>query len=224
MRIPKAGRRPEGKVMTTKKPLFNEPRVSINRVYTRSGDGGQTSLAGGHRVTKDARRIEAYGTVDELNAFVGLACQTMRGLGPGYPQLMRLVRTLTRIQQELFNLGGSLATRIEDLRPHQPRITEEDILRLEREMDRLNQELPGLRSFVLPGGSQINAELHICRTICRRAERLCVSLAHEEQIPSEILPYLNRLGDAFFVWSRWTSHVLGLAETLWDPNCEVELE
>lgn len=137
---------------------------------------------------------------------------------------MRLVRTLTRIQQELFNLGGSLATRIEDLRPHQPRITEEDILRLEREMDRLNQELPGLRSFVLPGGSQINAELHICRTICRRAERLCVSLAHEEQIPSEILPYLNRLGDAFFVWSRWTSHVLGLAETLWDPNCEVELE
>jgi cob(I)alamin adenosyltransferase len=101
---------------------------------------------------------------------------------------------------------------------------EEDIQRLEKEMDRMNQYLPELRSFVLPGGSRINAELHICRTVCRRAERLCVSLAHKDEVCPAIIPYLNRLGDAFFVWSRWTSCVLGQTETRWDPNQEADEE
>jgi cob(I)alamin adenosyltransferase len=202
----------------TKKPKFDQPRVLISRVYTKTGDQGETSLVGGHRVSKDASRIQAYGTVDELNSLVGLACHTTQGLESSYPRLGLLGRTLARIQQELFNLGAALATRIQDLQPRQPRIREEDILRLEEEIDRLNQELPVLHSFVIPGGSRINAELHICRAVCRRAERLCVSLAHEEEVPPETLPYLNRLGDAFYVWSRWASLVLGQPETLWDPN------
>ena len=198
--------------------MFNQPHILISRVYTRTGDRGETSLAGGHRVPKDASRIQAFGTIDELNSFVGLVCQTIQGQESNYPRLGRLVRTLSRIQQELFNLGAALATRIQDQQPHQPHIRQEDILRLEEEIDRLNQELPALHSFVVPGGCRINAELHICRTVCRRAERLCVSLAREEEIPPETLPYLNRLGDAFFVWSRWASQVLGRPETLWDPS------
>ena len=202
----------------TKKPKFDQPRILISRVYTKSGDQGETSLVGGHRVPKDASRIQAYGTVDELNSLVGLACQTAQGLESSCPRLGQLSKALVRIQHELFNLGGALATRIQDLRPHQPCIREEDVLRLEEEIDRLNQELPVLRSFVVPGGNRINAELHVCRAVCRRAERLCVSLAHEEELPPETLPYLNRLGDAFFVWSRWASLVVGQAEMLWDPN------
>jgi cob(I)alamin adenosyltransferase len=203
-----------------KKIKFNPPHVLINRVYSRHGDQGETSLVGGHRVAKDSLRIQAYGTVDELNAFLGLACQTLRELGSRNQTLARLTRILTRVQHELFNLGSVLATQSRDIHPQQPRVTEEDIQRLEEEINRMNQDLPELRSFVLPGGSRINAELHICRAVCRRAERLCVNLAHEEEVCPEIVPYLNRLGDAFFVWSRWTSQVLGQTETLWDPNQE----
>jgi cob(I)alamin adenosyltransferase len=203
-----------------KKIKFNPPHVLINRVYTRHGDHGETSLVGGHRVAKDSLRIQAYGTVDELNAFLGLACQTLRELGSRNQTLAQLTRILTRVQHELFNLGSVLATQSRDIHPQQPRVTEEDIQRLEEEIDRMNRDLPELRSFVLPGGSRINAELHICRAVCRRAERLCVNLAHEEEVCPEIVPYLNRLGDAFFVWSRWTSQVLGQTETLWDPNQE----
>lgn len=202
----------------TKKPLFNQPRILINHVYTKTGDEGETSLVGGHRVSKDTIRIQAYGTIDELNSFVGLVCQTTQGLESSYPRLGQLVQALLRIQQELFNLGAALATRIQDLRPRQPRIMQRDIGRLEEEIDQLNRELPVLHSFVIPGGNRLNAELHICRAICRRAERLCVSLAREEELPAETLPYLNRLGDAFFVWSRWASLVLGQPEALWDPN------
>ena len=194
--------------------------MAINRVYTKGGDQGETSLVRGHRVPKDALRIQAYGTVDELNAHVGLARQTARELEQENPALAQLGRILTRVQHELFNLGSTLATRSQDLHSRQPRTTEEDIHRLEEEIDRMNQDLPELQSFVLPGGSRINAELHVCRTVCRRAERLCVRLAREEDIPAETLPFLNRLGDAFFVWSRWSSHVLGQAEILWDPNWE----
>ncbi|HVN81656.1 MAG TPA: cob(I)yrinic acid a,c-diamide adenosyltransferase [Terriglobia bacterium] len=208
----------------TKKPKFNQPRILISRVYTKTGDQGETSLVGGHRVPKDASRIQAYGTVDELNSLVGLACQTAQGLESSFPRFGQLSRALVRIQQELFNLGAALATRIQDLRSRQPRIREEDILRLEEEVDRLNQELPVLHSFVIPGGNRISAELHVCRAVCRRAERLCVSLAHEEELLPETLPYLNRLGDAFFVWSRWASLVLGQVETLWDPNISDEQE
>src|SRR6202167_4274816 len=192
-------------------PAFDEPRVAINRVYTRRGDTGQTSLAGGQRLPKNDLRIEAYGTVDELNSFIGLARESAR-------ELRELDHILLRVQHELFNLGSILATMPEDVHPKQARITSGDSEQLEREIDRMNEGLPPLRSFVLPGGSRLNAELHICRTICRRAERICVALAREDNIPAEAVQYLNRLSDALFVWSRWASHVTGAAETLWEPN------
>lgn len=200
------------------KEPFDTPRLAINRVYTRSGDGGQTGLAGGQRTPKDAPRIEAYGMVDELNAFAGAARATAEELAAAVPELAELVAILLRVQHEIFNLGSILATMPEDVHPKQPRITGAEIAQLESEMDRMNQSLPALRSFVLPGGSRLNADLHVCRTVCRRAERACVTLARSEAAPEEVVRYLNRLGDALFVWSRWASRVTGTPETLWDPN------
>ena len=200
------------------KESFDQPRMAINRVYTRKGDTGETSLAGGQRVSKDSRRLEAYGTVDELNAFVGAARATAGSMEQNDPRLSGLLPILLRVQHELFNLGSILATLPEDVHPRQARITRAEVGQLEVEMDRMNEELSPLRSFVLPGGCRLNAELHICRTVCRRAERAAVTLAREEEIPPEAIRYLNRLSDAFFIWSRWVSHVTGAPETLWQPN------
>jgi cob(I)alamin adenosyltransferase len=190
---------------------FNQPRLAINRVYTRGGDNGQTSLVGGQRLPKSDPRIEAYGTIDELNAFIGLARDSanLHGLG-------ELSGILLRVQHELFNAGSILATLPEDAHPKQPRITGAEADQLEREIDAMNQSLPPLRSFVLPGGCRVNAELHVCRTVCRRAERICVALG--DKADPAIVKYLNRLSDAFFVWSRWASQELGIEETLWEPN------
>jgi len=200
---------------------FSKPRVSINRVYTRKGDDGQTRLVGGQKVPKDSLRIQAYGTVDELNAFVGQACETARLAMTAYPALQPMTDVLTRVQHELFNLGSILATLPEDVHPNQPQITKGNVKQLENEIDSVNEHLPALKSFVLPGGCQLNIDLHICRTICRRAERRCVSLSKEETVPAEAMRYLNRLGDAFFVWSRWSSQLMNAPETLWDPNAKV---
>jgi cob(I)alamin adenosyltransferase len=191
---------------------FNKPRLAINRVYTRRGDTGHTSLVGGQSLPKSDLRIEAYGTVDELNSFIGLARESARQT----PEAADLAGILLRVQHELFNAGSILATLPEDVHPKQARITAVETEQLEREMDRMNASLPPLRSFVLPGGSRLNAELHVCRTVCRRAERICVALG--ERTDPEIVKYLNRLSDAFFVWSRWVSHVTGTEETLWEPN------
>lgn len=193
---------------------FHEPRIALNRIYTKRGDTGDTSLVGGQRVPKDEARIEAYGTVDELNAFVGLAAVSCGE----HPSLAPLAGILLRVQHELFNLGSILATKPEDVHPQQPRVTGAEITQLEREIDAMNADLPSLRSFVLPGGTRLNAELHVTRTICRRAERLLVSLARTESVPPEAIQYLNRLSDAMFVWSRWVNHALGVPEVLWDPN------
>jgi len=193
---------------------FDQPRIALNRIYTKRGDQGETSLAGGQRVPKDSLRIECYGTVDELNAWIGLAsvsCSADQRLG-------HLAPILLRVQHELFNLGSILATLPEDVHEKQPRVTDLEILQLEREVDEANDGLVSLRSFVLPGGTRINAELHVARTVCRRAERLAVSLAREESVPAEAIRYLNRLSDALFVWSRWTNHALEVPEVLWEPN------
>ena len=155
---------------------FDEPRLAINRVYTRTGDQGETGLAGGQRVPKDSPRIAAYGTVDELNAFLGAVRTTVNEMAAAEPRLAMLAAILLRVQHELFNLGSMLATLPEDVHPKQARITDVEIARLESEMDHMNEGLDPLRSFVLPGGSRLNAELHVCRTVCRRAERL--SLIH----------------------------------------------
>jgi cob(I)alamin adenosyltransferase len=191
---------------------FDSPRIALNRIYTKAGDQGQTHLAGGQRVAKDSLRIECYGTVDELNAFVGMA-----GISSA-DSIPQLAAILKRVQHELFNLGSILATKPQDVHPKQARITPAEIAQLESEIDRMNADLAPLRSFVLPGGSRLNTELHACRTICRRAERIAVSLAREEEIPPEAIQYLNRLSDSFFVWSRWANHVLGVPEVLWEPN------
>lgn len=199
--------------MVAEKP-FNEPRLALNRIYTRTGDRGETGLAGGQRVEKDALRIETYGTVDELNAHLGTACFSAESDS----RLASLASSLKRVQHELFNLGSILATLSDDVHPKQPRVTEKEIELLEREIDAANSDLPALRSFVLPGGSRINAELHVARTVCRRAERLVVQLAREEKVPEEAVFYLNRLSDALFVWSRWVNYLLGVPEVLWSPN------
>ena len=197
---------------------FDSPRLAINRVYTRRGDSGQTSLAGGQRVPKDDPRIAAYGTLDELNSFVGIARHSVEQLLPKHPSIAALDSILLRVQHELFNAGSILATLPDDVHPRQARITAADTARLEREIDAMNQELPPLRSFVLPGGSRLNAELHVCRTISRRAEREAVALSRTQSIDPEIITYLNRLSDALFVWARWASHQLNTPEVLWDPN------
>ena len=193
---------------------FNEPRLALNRIYTRGGDTGKTSLVGGQRVSKDDLRIDCYGTVDELNSFVGMA----RLSAEGDAATGRLAVILHRVQHELFNLGSILATLPADVHPKQPRVTEVEITLLEQEIDEFNEGLPKLRSFVLPGGSRLNTELHVCRTVCRRAERLAVALAKADEVPQEAIQYLNRLSDALFVWSRWVCVAVGAPETLWEPN------
>ena len=206
---------------------FNEPRIAINRVYTRKGDGGQTQLVGGQRVPKDDARIEAYGTVDELNSFVGAARQTIADQlaqpeagagGTDRAALAELGAALLRVQHELFNLGSLLATLPEDVHEKQPRVTPTEVARLEAEMDRCQAALAPLRSFVLPGGSRLCVELHLARTVCRRAERLVVALSRSGTADGDAVSYLNRLSDALFVWSRWGNRAMGAAELLWDPN------
>jgi cob(I)alamin adenosyltransferase len=193
---------------------FQEPRVALNRIYTRQGDRGSTCLAGGQRVAKDSLRIECFGTVDELNAFAGAAAIEAAKDAP----TSRLAPILTRVQHELFNLGSILATLPEDVHPRQARVTAVEVKQLETEIDDFNETLPALRSFVLPGGTELSVALHVCRTVCRRAERLAVALAKAEPVDPESVAYLNRLSDAFFVWSRWANFVAGVPEVLWQPN------
>jgi cob(I)alamin adenosyltransferase len=200
------------------KDPFEQPRLAINRVYTRKGDAGETGLVGGQRVPKDGPRLDAYGTVDELNAFTGAARATVNQLALAEPRFFVLSAILLRVQHELFNLGSILATLPEDVHPRQPRVTGAEIAQLETEMDAMNEDLQPLRSFILPGASRLDADLHIARTVCRRAERLVVALARSESVPPDTIRYLNRLSDAFFVWSRWAAHVAGTLETLWEPN------
>jgi len=197
---------------------YDDPRVAINRVYTRGGDNGETGLAGGQRIAKDSLRIEAYGTVDELNAVIGVARDTAEEQAAVHTSLAELDAILKRVQHELFNVGSILATLPQDVHPKQARVTDAEIAQLEAEIDKMNEGLPALRSFVLPGGCRLNAELHVCRTVCRRAERICITLAREEPVDGAIVRYLNRLSDALFVWSRWASHTLGVPEILWEPN------
>lgn len=192
---------------------YNEPRLSLNRIYTRSGDLGETSLVNGRRVSKADLKIEAYGTVDELNAFVGQARVSAAEVG-----LERLAAIMLRVQHELFNLGSILATDPGEAHPSQPRVGLEDVGQIEREIDEMNADLPKLRSFVLPGACRLDAEIHIARTICRRAERALAALMDQEAVDEASLRYLNRLSDALFVWGRWACAKVGRPETLWAPN------
>lgn len=191
--------------------------VRLNRIYTKAGDGGHTRLVGGQKVPKDAPRIEAYGTVDELMACLGLA-RTALAAPDAPPEAAALEATLRRVQNELFNLGSELATLPADLHPNQPRVEERHVTALERDIDGWNESLPELRSFILPGGGWVAAYLHLARTVCRRAERLVVALGASEPLGPQALPYLNRLSDALFVMSRHASRIYAEPEPLWEPE------
>jgi cob(I)alamin adenosyltransferase len=186
--------------------------VALNRIYTRVGDDGSTALADGQRRPKHDLRVEAYGTVDETNACVGLARIHTEG---------EVDAMLSRIQHDLFDLGADLATPESDkTRRREPlRVLDEQVGRLEREIDALNADLAPLRSFVLPGGTPAAASLHLARTVCRRAERLVVALAEkpEERVSPAAVKYLNRLSDFFFVAARHVNDRGGL-DVLWVPG------
>lgn len=197
---------------------YREPELAINRVYTGKGDKGQTQLVGGQRVEKSHIRIASYGTVDELNAFVGSVRQAMLDDYPAHREFKQLSQILLRVQHQLFNLGSLLATLPEDVGEQMPRVTDKDVDRLEELIDEYNEHIPPLRSFVLPGGSRVNADFHLARTVCRRAERLAVKLSETEEVDDAVVVYLNRLSDALFVWSRWAVIEADVPEVVWNPN------
>jgi cob(I)alamin adenosyltransferase len=191
--------------------------VKLNKIYTRTGDAGETALGTGERVSKASLRIEAYGTVDETNAVLGLVrLHTLE------PVFLPLDGMLLRIQNELFDLGADLCVpdRGEKLDYEPLRILPKQYERIETEIDLLNGELSALRSFVLPAGHAAAAYLHQARTVCRRAERLIVALAGVEgEVVSEgAIAYINRLSDFFFVASRWVNAKAGVGDILWVPG------
>ena len=189
--------------------------VRITRVYTRTGDKGETALVGGKRVPKDAPRIEAYGTIDELNSIVGLArVFNEENLNAGDAHRF-LDLVLRQIQDELFDLGSELATPDDFSYDGMYRVSEREVKRLEELIDECQKELQPLKSFVLPGGGRVGAYLHQCRTVCRRAEREILRLSRAEPLNEWPLKYVNRLSDLFFVLSRWISKQSGEQEYLW---------
>jgi len=192
------------------------PNIRINKVYTRTGDGGKTHLIGGEKRWKDDARVEAYGTVDELNSEIGLCRELLKE--QKQDQFSLLIRFLKSVQNELFNLGSQLAAAEDGDSENLPKISDDAISKLESEIDTVNEKLSELSSFVLPGGSVINAQFHMARNVCRRAERRTVTLSRNDTVVPENIQYLNRLSDALFVWSRWISHILGDTENLWNPN------
>ena len=193
--------------------------IRITRVYTRTGDKGDTALVGGKRVAKDSLRIEAYGTVDELNSIVGLARAFNQEATPE-PARDQLEDVLKRLQNELFDLGSELATPAEARYQGMFRVGDEQVKALEDLMDRCEKDLEPLKSFVLPGGGRVSAFLHQCRTVCRRAERTVLRLSREEDIGPEPVRYLNRLSDLFFVLSRWIGKQNEERELLWERGLQ----
>jgi cob(I)alamin adenosyltransferase len=185
--------------------------MRIDKVYTRGGDRGETSLIGGDRVKKSAPRIEAYGTVDEVNATLGLVVESLAGSAARE----FLAPVLARVQNELFNLGAELAAQDAETRAKLPHIEQRHVDALERDIDAVNDDLPPLKSFVLPGGGWPSSYCHLARTVCRRAERIVVDLADASDLQ---IAYLNRLSDALFVWGRWCALRDGRPETLWDSR------
>jgi cob(I)alamin adenosyltransferase len=194
--------------------------ISITRVYTRTGDRGETALVGGKRVSKDSARIVAYGTLDELNAAVGLARTfNEEKLAEGEHHRW-LDEVLRRIQNELFDLGSELATPPESAYEGMFRVGPEQVTALEKLMDQCQKDLAPLKSFVLPGGGRVNAFLHQARTVCRRAEREVLALSRAEAIGEWPLRYVNRLSDLLFVLSRWVGRRLGEKEYLWERGLQ----
>jgi cob(I)alamin adenosyltransferase len=191
------------------------------RIYTRTGDDGTTGLVGGARVKKNSARIDAYGTLDELSSHIGLARTALRASGSLTAGLERLDAWLAWTQDALFNLGSELATPEEKRWEGMPLISAGDARELERGIDEAQAELEPLRNFIHPGGSAPGAHLHVARTVCRRAERLIISLREDEpEISADCVRYVNRLSDALFVWARWVNHRLGVPEHIWSATTQ----
>jgi cob(I)alamin adenosyltransferase len=180
------------------------------KIYTRTGDDGSTGLLGSGRVPKSATRVDAYGSVDELNAVLGTVVTL--------DSERWLEAELAAIQSQLFHVGAELATTSPEQLTRLERVGEREIADMERWIDRLDQDLPRLRNFILPGGSALAAALHLARTVCRRAERRVVALRESEPVESSLVRYLNRLGDLLFVMARWCNHRAGVRETEWTPG------
>ena len=191
--------------------------VRITKVYTKTGDRGETGLVGGKRVPKTHSRIEAYGTIDELMSVLGIVRSFNSKKEPS-KRREKFEVILQAIQQKLFDVGSQLATLPGDEYEGQVRVKQKDVEWLEAVIDAMNDELSPLTSFILPGGSPLNAFLHQARTVCRRAEREVLRLRLDEEIDDVVVPYLNRLSDALFVFSRWVSSTLGETEILWEAG------
>ncbi|MBF6560675.1 MAG: cob(I)yrinic acid a,c-diamide adenosyltransferase [Candidatus Binataceae bacterium] len=197
--------------------------IRLTRIYTRTGDKGLTALVGGARVPKESGRLEAYGTIDELNSIVGI----VRTYLPEYRERFGAEFTwyaemLRRIQNELFDVGSELATPDDAEYAGMHRMGDGEIKLLEQEMDRMQKELQPLNSFTLPGGGVLNAFLHQARTVCRRAERVGWQLARSERLNDRLLKYVNRLSDHLFVQSRWVARRLDEPEYLWDRGLRID--
>ncbi len=182
------------------------------KIYTKTGDAGKTSLIGGTKVPKSHLRIEAYGTVDELNSHIGLLRDQLADA--------HTLAILKEIQDRLFTIGSSLACDpVREPLMKIPDLKEEDVVLLEKEIDSMNEVLPPMKHFVLPGGHVAVSQAHVCRCVCRRAERLCVNLKEQEEfVEPLVIKYLNRLSDHLFVVSRYAAHLYGAPEITWTPR------
>ena len=194
--------------------------MRITKVYTRTGDGGQTRLAGGQQVWKDGLRVEAYGTVDELNALLGVVQAANNEQRPKDTSVKRVTAELLWVQHKLFDAGGLLATAPGQIFEGMPSITDSDVTRLEQDMDEWQKDLKPLQEFILPGGGKVPSLLHQARTVCRRAERVCVRLGREETCDPLIVKFLNRLSDALFVLARLVAKKCGEREEFWQRQAK----
>lgn len=186
--------------------------MKITKVYTKSGDAGTTSLVGGVRISKADIRLDAYGTVDELNSFIGLLLTEVNDT--------EIQETLYRIQSNLFNVGTHLATDQSQTPLYESaKLDEQEVVYVEGEIDRILSELPEKLGFVLPGGGKAGALAHVCRTVCRRAERRALALAEKATVGDEIIKYLNRLSDYFFVLAKKLNIIDGISEKTWSKTC-----
>lgn len=186
----------------------------IMKIYTKTGDTGLCSLASGSRVKKNSLRIEAYGTVDELNSLLGL-CRARAGASLANEDLVTVDAWLSAIQHDLFNIGADLATPIDDRFEDMRLVCEQEANVMETIIDKLQAEIPSLAFFVLPAGTETGSLFHVARTVCRRAERVIVALAEHEEINPHVVPYVNRLSDFLFVMARWVQHKMGVGDVPW---------
>lgn len=198
--------------------------MRITKVYTRTGDAGKTRLAGGQQVWKDSLRVEAYGAVDELNASIGVVRVINADMKEESQAARQLEEELRWVQNKLFDVGSILATAPGQTFKNMPQVAAQDVLRLENLMDRCQNELEPLKEFILPGGGKVSAFLHQARTICRRAERVCVALSKSEPVDSTIIKFVNRLSDTLFVLGRWVAKTQGEPEFLWERDVAKKAE